>query len=556
MIPAIQQWPEAFAARYRAAGYWRGETFGTVLRDRAARRPGHPAIVEGGTRWTYAELDARVDALARGFTALGLKPGERVIVQLPNVAPFFSVVFGLFRAGILPVFALPAHRATEIVHFGNRAQARGYVIIDSFDGFDYRALAVEVKEKIPTLDHVIVASDDAGPFRTLAGIERHDGPLPPEPNPSDVAFLQISGGSTGLSKLIPRTHDDYIYSLRGSNEICGLDENGVYLGVLPIAHNFPMSSPGTFGALHAGATVVLSPSPAPDAAFPLIEREKVTITGMVPPVALVWTEAARTTAHDLSSLKLLQVGGAKLTPEVARRVVDAFGPVLQQVFGMAEGLVNYTRPGDGEDIVINTQGRPISPDDELLILDDDGNPVPPGTPGHLLTRGPYTIRQYFNEPEANAAAFTEDGFYRTGDIVLLRPDGNLVVQGRAKDQINRGGEKVSAEEIEDHLLAHRQVFDAAVVSIPDDYLGERSCAFIIARHPAPKALELKKWVRERGLAAFKVPDRIVFVDSFHTTAVGKVSRKDLRAALRQKLLDAEAQEKSAQEKIVEEKKGA
>lgn len=548
MTPAIQQWPAEFAARYRAAGYWRGETFGTMLRDRAARRPHHTAIVEGETRWTYAELDARVDALASGFTALGLSPGDRVIVQLPNVAPFFSVVFGLFRAGILPVFALPAHRSTEIIHFANRAEARGYVIIDSLDGFDYRALATQVKEKAPTLEHVIVAAGDAGPFLPLTSVEQHEGLLPPAPDPSQVAFLQISGGSTGLSKLIPRTHDDYIYSLRGSNEICELDESGVYLGVLPIAHNFPMSSPGTFGALYAGATVVLSPSPAPDVAFPLIEREKVTITGVVPPVALVWTEAARTTTHDLSSLRLLQVGGAKLIPEVARRVREAFGPILQQVFGMAEGLVNYTRPSDGEDIVINTQGRPISPDDELLIVDDDGNPLEQGAPGHLLTRGPYTIRQYFNEPEANAAAFTANGFYRTGDIVLVRPDGNLVVQGRAKDQINRGGEKVSAEEIEDHLLAHPQVFDAAVVSIPDDYLGERSCAFIIARQPAPKALELKKWIRGRGLAAFKIPDRIVFVDSFHTTAVGKVSRKDLRTSLRQQLIEADAREKAAHEK--------
>ncbi|MBB3808083.1 (2,3-dihydroxybenzoyl)adenylate synthase [Pseudochelatococcus contaminans] len=546
MIPAIQQWPSAFAERYRAAGYWRGETFGGILRQRAEHRPDHTAIVEGNTRWTYADLDARVDALARGFTALGLRRGERVIVQLPNVAPFFSVVFGLFRAGILPVFALPAHRVTEIVHFANRSQARAYVILDTWDGFDYRALAAEVKEKAPTLEHVIVAGDDAGPFTPLADIEKHEGPLPPEPASSDVAFLQISGGSTGLSKLIPRTHDDYIYSLRGSNDICELDENGVYLGALPIAHNFPMSSPGTFGALYAGATVVLSPSPSPDAVFPLIEREKVTITGVVPPVALIWADAARSGGHDLSSLKLLQVGGAKLTPEVARRLLDAFGPVLQQVFGMAEGLVNYTRPDDDEEVVIHTQGRPISPDDELLILDDDGNPVPPGTPGHLLTRGPYTIRQYFNEPEANAASFTPDGFYRTGDIVLVRPDGNLVVQGRAKDQINRGGEKVSAEEIEDHLLAHPQVFDAAVVSIPDEYLGERTCAFIIARSPAPKGVELKKWVRDRGLAAFKVPDRVVFVDSFHTTAVGKVSRKDLRATLRQRLLDADAAERKGE----------
>lgn len=542
MIPALQTWPQDLAERYRAAGYWRGETFGQVLRERAHRWPDRTAIVTGDARWTYAELDTRADAVARGFMALGFKPGERIIVQLPSIAPFFSVVFGLFRAGILPVFALPAHRSTEIVHFINRSEARGYVITEAADGFDYRTLAVDVRAKAPTLEHVIVADGNAGPFATLASIEKAEGPLPKGPKACDVAFLQISGGSTGLSKLIPRTHDDYIYSLWGSNAICGVDEHSVYLGALPIAHNFPMSSPGTLGTLYAGGTVVLSPSPAPDIAFPLITREKVTITGLVPPLALIWADAAVNTAHDLSSLQLLQVGGAKLTPEVARRILSVFGPILQQVFGMAEGLVNYTRPGDSKDVIIETQGRPISPDDELLILDDNDQPVPPGVAGNLLTRGPYTIRQYFNEPQANAAAFTDDGFYRTGDIVLVRPDGNLVVQGRAKDQINRGGEKVSAEEIEDHLLAHPGVFDAAVVSLPDPYLGERSCAFIIPRDPKPAAIALKKWVRERGLAAFKVPDRVVFVDSFSTTAVGKISRKDLRASLRQRLLEADAAE--------------
>ncbi len=151
---------------------------------------------------------------------------------------------------------------------------------------------------------------------------------------------------------------------------------------------------------------------------------------------------------------------------------------------------------------------------------------------HLLTRGPYTIRSYHNDPGANARSFTEDGYYRTGDMVQQLPGGYLVVQGRAGDHINRAGEKISAEEIEDHLLAHAGVFDAAVVSMPDPYLGERSCAFVIARGERPSAASLKAWVRGRGLAAFKVPDQVVFVDAFGTTAVGKVSRRELRAQLR------------------------
>ena len=203
---------------------------------------------------------------------------------------------------------------------------------------------------------------------------------------------------------------------------------------------------------------------------------------------------------------------------------------------MAEGLVNYTRLDDPEEVILETQGRPISPDDEVLIVDDMGEPVPEGEPGYLLARGPYTIRGYHNDEAANARSFTPDGFYRTGDIVRRTPQGYLVVQGRAGDHINRAGEKISAEEVEDHLLAHPNVFDAAVVSIPDEFLGERICAFVIPRGERPRTVALKAWMRTRGIADFKVPDQVVLVDAFETTAAGKISRKELRARLRARLL--------------------
>ncbi|WP_086575020.1 (2,3-dihydroxybenzoyl)adenylate synthase, partial [Streptomyces alboverticillatus] len=374
---------------------------------------------------------------------------------------------------------------------------------------------------------------EPGEHTALAGIATEPVAIPDPPLPHELAFLQLSGGSTGVPKLIPRTHDDYIYSLWGSNEICGVDENSVYLCALPAAHNFPLSSPGTLGALYAGARVVLAPRPSPDVAFPLIEREGVTITGLVPPLALVWTEAAAAGDHDLSSLDVLLVGGAKFSEEAARRVRPALGCTLQQVFGMAEGLVNYTRLDDPEETIVTTQGRPISPDDEIRVVDDEDNDLPTGETGHLLTRGPYTIRGYWRAPEHNAASFTADGFYRTGDVVRRTETGHIVVEGRAKDQINRGGEKVAAEEIENHILAHPAVHDVAVVSMPDDYLGERTCAYVVLREGAGpvKSVAVKKFVRERGLAAFKVPDRVEFVAAFPQTGIGKVSKKDLRAAI-------------------------
>lgn len=522
----VVPYPADFAARYRALGLWTGETLGQMLSDGARDHPGRLALVCGDRRWTYADLDDRARRLTAGLVRLGLKPRDRVIVQLPNVAEFFSVCFALFGLGAWPVFALPAHRRAELTYFAQWAEAVACVIPDRDGTTDHRALLREVLPEAPTLRHVIVAGE-AQEFIALDSL--HDEPLPVSgPAPSEVAFLQLSGGSTGLPKLIPRTHDDYLCSVRESAAICGLGHDTVYLCALPVAHNFPLSSPGTLGVFHAGGCVVLARSPAPDVAFPLIARERVTHTALVPPLALVWLDAARHRADRLDSLRVLQVGGAKLAPEVARRIRPELGCRLQQVFGMAEGLVNYTRDDDPDDLVMTTQGRAISPHDEVRVVDDDDHEVAPGEVGHLLTRGPYTIRGYYRAEEHNRRAFTPDGFYRTGDLVRRLPSGHLVVEGRAKDQINRGGDKVAAEEVENHLLAHPSVHDVALVAMPDAFLGEKTCAFVIARDTPPRPQDLTRFLRERGLAQFKIPDRIEFLAQFPKTGVGKVNKRALR----------------------------
>ncbi len=535
------RYPEEFAERYRAAGYWTNETFGEFLPARAARFADRTAVVghdATGTwrRITYRELDDASARIAAGLADLGVRKGDRVVLQLPNIVEYTEVLFAVFRLGALPVFSLPAHRASEIGYFCRFSDAAAYVIADEHGGFDYRALARQVTSEMENPPTVVVAGE-AEEFTALGSLrDREPAPIT-ENDAESVAFLQLSGGTTGTSKLIPRTHADYLYSVRESAVICGADENTRMLVALPAAHNFPMSSPGILGVLHAGGTVVLAPDPSPDTAFALIESEGVTMASLVPPLAQAWLSARARTERDLSSLEVLQVGGAKFPAEAAKRVRPELGCTLQQVFGMAEGLVNYTRLDDDEDTIVTTQGRPISPDDEIRVVDDAGEPVAVGTTGHLLTRGPYTIRGYYNAPEHNSTAFTPDGFYRTGDIVRLTEHGYIVVEGRAKDQINRGGEKIAAEEVENHLIAHPAVLDAAVVSMPDKYLGERTCAFVVTEGEAPKTLALKKFLRERGLAEYKIPDKVRFVDAFPVTGVGKISRNELRRALAATLKD-------------------
>lgn len=526
----MSRWPEETAARYRAGGYWRGQTFGALLTSLKEAYADRTAVVGEGQRWTFAEVDERAHRLAAGFVANGIGRGDRVVVQLPNIPEFVPVVFGLWRAGAVPVFALPAHRDSELRHFAEQSDAKAILTVGEHAGHDHAKMAREVAQQ---QRKVLVVGESE--FAELAATAPRELP---EPDPEGIAFLQLSGGSTGLPKLIPRTHDDYLYSVRESARICGLKKESVYLAALPVAHNFPLSSPGLLGALHAGAATVLAPRPDADTAFRLIEAEGVTISGVVPPLAAAWVQAAARTGRDLSSLDVLLVGGAKCGRELAERIGSALGCRLQQVFGMAEGLVCYTRLDDPEDLVLSTQGRPISPDDEVRVVNPDDplaksdDLVEPGEIGALLTRGPYTIRGYYNAAEHNKTAFTEDGFYRTGDLVRRRESGHLEVVGRAKEQINRGGEKVAAEEVENHLMAHPGVLDAAVVAVPDEYLGERTCAYVVPVDGArPSAAELRRFVRGRGVAAFKVPDLVEVVGEFPVTGVGKTSKRELRAAL-------------------------
>jgi 2,3-dihydroxybenzoate-AMP ligase len=566
-LPGCVPFPEEFAERYRQAGYWRGERLGDLLRRWAEAGGDRVAVSARGTegvppttaagaakdsnvRVSYAELDAAADRVAAGLRSLGIAKGDRVVVQLPNVVEFPAVVFGLLRLGALPIFALPPHREHEINYLASHAEAVAYVAGDTFGGFHYGDLGAAARKEAPSLQHVLLLDGPDDERNGAVNLRRlFDEPIDPAqaraaadadpPDASDVAFFLLSGGTTGLPKLIPRTHDDYAYNIAAAAEVSGLNRSTVYMVALPAAHNFPLGCPGLMGTLAVGGRVVMAPSAKPDDAMAVVEAEQVTITALVPALVIRWLEANAGERFDLSSLEVLQVGGARLVPEVARRIGPAIGCKVQQVFGMAEGLLNYTRLDDPEDVVVGTQGRPVSPDDEILIVGPDDQPVPDGEAGELLTRGPYTIRGYYRAEAHNAKAFTADGFYRTGDIVRRDHGGNLIVEGRAKDLINRGGEKISAEEIENLLLAHPAVREAAAVAMPHPVLGEQTCAYLVLRPDETLDLaELCAYLEERRVARFKWPERLELLEALPVTNVGKVDKKKLRDDIAAKLKGA------------------
>ncbi|MET9374526.1 AMP-binding protein [Streptomyces sp. NPDC002992] len=534
MLEGCTPWPAATAERYRREGLWTGTDLGSLPRAWAETYGSATALVAGETRISYTELADRVDRRAAGFVRQGVEPGDRIVLQLPNVPEFVEVAFALFRAGAKPVFSLTSHRANEIRHLCELSGATGYVVPGVFRGFDHTALALEMAAELPALRRIFAQGESVSGSPAVVPLESVDAdPVElPANDPSDVAFFLLSGGTTALPKLIPRTHDDYAYQTRTVAALAGLTPDDVYLAALPVEFNFTWGCPGVVGTLSSGGTVVLAPDPTADDCFALIERERVTLTSVVPTVARLWLDEREWSDADLSSLEVLQIGGARLEPELAARVTPELGCRLQQVFGMAEGLLTMSRADDDPDSVLHTQGRPVSPADEVKIVDERGEGVPAGVTGELLTRGPYTLRGYYRAPEHNARAFTSDGFYRTGDLASLTEEGRLIVQGRLKDVVIRGGDKIAAGEVEAHLVSCPGIAAAAVVPVPDEFLGERIYAFLVGRPDAepPTLADLKAALHARGLADYKLPDRAEFVPDLPLTPLGKIDKKVLAAA--------------------------
>jgi mycobactin salicyl-AMP ligase len=524
--------PPDRAARYRAAGYWTGRTVDSMLSDAAQRWPDRVGVLDADTapgspqRLSFAQLDERAEHAAAGLAELGIAAGDRVLLQLPNGCEFAVALFALLRAGAIPVMCLPGHRAAELGHFAAVSDATALLIPDSASGFDYRPMAQSLVQDHPGLRHVIV-NGDPGPFASWSQVCAHRGqrPTPGTADPGSPALLLVSGGTTGTPKLIPRTHDDYVYNATASAEVCGLTGDDVYLVALPAAHNFPLACPGLLGAIAVGATTVFLNNPSPESAFDAIVRHRVTVTALVPALANLWAQATEWEPVTPTSLQLLQVGGAKLEADDARRIRETLTPGLQQVFGMAEGLLCYTRPGDPPSVVDRTQGRPLSADDELRIVDDAGRPVPDGVEGELTVRGPYTLNGYFRAENDNARCFDPDGFYRSGDLVRRRADGYLEVTGRVKDVIHRGGETVAAGDLEEHLRAHPAISSAAAVALPDPYLGEKICAAVVFAGNPLTLTELNDYLDRRGVARHARPDVLTQMTAFPTTPVGKVDKK-------------------------------
>ena len=528
MLPGVVPFPPEFAQRYRARGYWQdkslAEEFSVVFRKFQDRI----ALIDGERRYTYGEIDELTDNLALNLLELGLNPLDRVVPTLPNIAEFVLLYFALQKIGAIPIAALATHRFAEINQFVQLSGATACFYPERQGDFAFEPMIRRVQAANPHLNHCVSLprlQDLIHRKARLAADELRKVRI----DPADPCIFQLSGGTTGIPKLIPRTHNDYAYNSRTAAPVCAVTGDSVLLLALPIAHNLPLACPGVQGYFFQGGKVVLSPNTRPADLFTLIQQHRVTHIKVVPALLVRMINDPSLPGFDLSSLRLIQSGGQRMQPEVRVRTRELIpSAFVQENFGMSEGMLLFVRLDDPQEVKLDTCGRPISPDDEVKLVDDYGREVADGEVGELTCRGPYTLRGYFGVPEYNARQFTADGFYRSGDLMRRHPSGNYVVEGRKKDLINRGGEKISAEEIENLILTHPCVQNVACVPIPDPDLGERMCACLILKPGRQLALaELVEFLKDKEIAKFKLPERLYVCDDFPVSAFGKVSKKTL-----------------------------
>jgi 2,3-dihydroxybenzoate-AMP ligase len=539
--PRVVPYPAERVARYLADGSWSSTPTAERFRSVAQMFGPRVAVIDQWSSMTYVELDDLSDRAAAGLLDLGIRPGDPILFQVDNSIPAVVAWYAVLKAGAVPVATLAGHRAHEIRHVAERVGAVGHIVDDSRpERFDMVSFAREQAASSSTLRHLFtVRSERSAEQVDVTPIEGFGSSMDPlvarravaavqaELGPEDVAVYQLSGGTTGVPKVIPRLHGEYWNNARAWAHALGRTEDSVTCHAAPIIHNA-----GITCALHSthsvGGCVVLAPADRV-IALRMMREHRVDDT-LMPHGMFSWICS---TEYELAAehLKTVILSGAKVPEDVFARV-ERFGARVGQTFGMGEGLFTLTPFAAARELRSTTVGTPLVEADEIRILEPGGErELADGEIGELACRGWYTIPGYFDSAEHNAVAFTSDGFYRTGDLGRVRVrDGqrHLSIDGRIKDVINRGGEKINAEELELLLHQHPDVTDVAVVAMPDERLGERVCAYVVSTDPSLGVPELQVHLEALGVAKYKWPERVEVVGLLPRTQVGKLDKKELR----------------------------
>lgn len=486
------------------------------------------ALTDGKRHLSYKDLMLNSQYLAQVLLENGVRYGDNVAVQLPNVIGFFEICFALWKIGARPILLLPAHREAEIKSIIESTKATTYIFPEEFFGYKYYPMAQKIREEFLSLKILGCLNVESGVFNIIGDMEKDEICVKRKSEYKDIALFLLSGGTTtGVPKLIPKIHAAYMYNAKMSAERCKITKDTVFLELLPVAHDFPLCCPGALGTFYKGGKVVLAQTSSCDEAFELIENEKVTTFSLVPAIAEVWIEAIEMgLIGEFSSVKSIIIGASKLKRSVALKLIKNFHCVLQQGYGLGEGITCFTSWEDNEEIIIETQGRPISEFDEFKIVDEKGIELPSGECGELIERGPYTFEGYYRAENINKLCFTAEGFFRTGDRAKVTEEGNIIIEGRIYETINRGGEKILPSELEHYIGNYVGIKENSVFSFENDE-GDVIIAVAIVSNKSIKVSDINHYLRKCGLAPYKMVDKILYVEEMPRINVGKIDKLEL-----------------------------
>ena len=509
----------------------------SALFDRLKRKYGpRPAIKEDETEVTYDELFSRADSMAAYFLRSGIERGSSVMIQLDNSILFAVAAFAAVRIGAVPVLVYPACRENELLSIAESARPAAFISFRKSRGYDHSEAASRIAGEVSSVK-IIEFSDKLEALELSEYILNEDEIY--YASDSEIAVIVLSGGSTGVPKLIGRKHAEHIMAAKLCAESCGLDEESVFLLAMPAAHNFNLVGPGLIGTLIAGGKVVMCKNSVPSEIVSIMKKEKVTATALVPSLASECIQYAEKNGPEdaFASLKTVQLGGAVCSRDIVKRVHDKMGCMPQQIYGMGEGIIFATKPDDPMEIIEEYQGADLTEDyDTIRIIDENGADVPEGEYGELIAKGPCIITSYYNAPESDENKFTSDGFYRTGDRVRLYKGKYIHVAGRIDDMINKSGEKIYPAELEACINKCEGVEDSAVIGIENSSYGNIVCAFIL-ENSGLSADNIKRSLEAMKIATYKMPDEYIFIREWPRTSVKKKDKKALRQIAEKALFD-------------------
>ena len=532
------------ARQYRAAGLWQDVTLSERFLAQADRFADKLAIIVDGRRATYRQLQQDVLSVANGLLAEGLEPGDVIAGQLPNSYEIPVLHLACNMVGMLYMPLHDSWRTLEVGHLLAQAKVKVVISRHLYRDFDYVQMIRDLRPDLPDLKTHFVIGESAGdgikPFEMLVAAE----PLGTKqiaslrPDPDYPAALMLSGGTTAISKISRYSSNDLQAMLNAARDGARFVETDVAAALAPAGtgatgYVYPVLMP----LLNGGTSVMLPHWSNPEDAADLMVKENCTYATAIPAQLIKLLPTFRSRPRDdFHSLRVITNAGAPLPYDAAREVEELTGAVIQSIYGATDaGTPTLTTADDPREKRLGTVGRIVA-GCECEIRDSDGNALPAGTVGEVTWRGADKSWGYLGADDQTRSVFTQDHFYKSGDLGQFDEDGYLKIVGRIKDMILRGGRNVSPLVIEEALIKHVDVQDVAVAAMPDPVLGERACAFVIARPGAGLELAgLLEFLRGEGLATWQLPERLEIMQEFPRSAGGKTLKRELTALVTEKL---------------------